>query len=83
MPPWNVAVTPPTVPVGVGFGADVVEPLPSATSPALLAVAFWPIATAPFAFAFAVSPTATLLVPAALAATPAASELTPVAPLLL
>ena len=83
LPPANVAVTPPTVPVGVGFGVDVVEPLPSATSPALLAVAFWPIATEPFAFAFAVSPTATLLAPAALAATPAASELMPVAPLLL
>ncbi|WP_330771983.1 hypothetical protein [Burkholderia cepacia] len=79
----NVAVTPPMVPVGVGFGGEVVDPLPSATSPALLAVAFWPIAIAPFAFAFAVSPTATLLVPAALAATPAASELTPDAPLLL
>ncbi len=82
MPPANVAVTPPMVPVGVGFAVDVMEPLPSATSPALLAVAFWPMATAPFAFAFAVSPTATLLAPAALAATPAARALVPVAPVL-
>jgi hypothetical protein len=45
LPPSNVAVTPPIVPVGVGFAADVVEPLPSATSPALLATALGPIAT--------------------------------------
>ncbi|KVF91426.1 hypothetical protein WJ20_11915 [Burkholderia vietnamiensis] len=45
LPPANVVVTPPTVPVGVGLGAAVTEPLPSATSPALLAMAFGPIAT--------------------------------------
>jgi len=36
---------PPTVPVAVGFAAEVTEPLPSATSPALFATAFGPIAT--------------------------------------
>jgi len=80
LPPANVWVTPPTLPVGVGFGAAVTEPLPSATSPTLFATAFRPIETVPLAFAFALSPTATLLAPAALAATPAASALTPVAP---
>ncbi|KVN47986.1 Tash protein PEST motif family [Burkholderia territorii] len=45
LPPANVEVTPPTVPVGVGVGASLTEPLPSATSPALLAIAFGPIAT--------------------------------------
>lgn len=44
-PPAKFVVTPPTVPVGVGFGAAVVEPLPSATSLALFATAFGPIAT--------------------------------------
>ncbi|VWD51981.1 ATPase [Burkholderia contaminans] len=97
LPPANVLVTPPTVPVGVGLAAAVAEPLPSATLPTLLATAFGPIATALLAFAlaalptatplappaFAALPTATLLAPAAVAATPAASELMPVAPLLL
>ncbi|WP_322089841.1 hypothetical protein [Burkholderia sp. BCC1999] len=45
LPPSNVAVTPPMVPVGVLTGAAVTEPLPSATSPALLATALGPIAT--------------------------------------
>ncbi len=45
LPPANVVVTPPTVPVGVGFGASVTEPSPSATSPVLFATAFGPIAT--------------------------------------
>nr|WP_265096067.1 hypothetical protein [Burkholderia ambifaria] len=45
LPPANVLVTPPTVPVGVAFGVPVTEPLPSATSPVLLAMAFGPIAT--------------------------------------
>nr|WP_310672699.1 hypothetical protein [Burkholderia multivorans] len=40
LPPANVWVTPPTLPVGVGFGAAVTEPLPSATSPMLFATAF-------------------------------------------
>ncbi|KVD48487.1 Tash protein PEST motif family [Burkholderia ubonensis] len=38
-------VTPPIVPVAVGFAAAVTEPLPSATSPVLFATAFGPIAT--------------------------------------
>ncbi|KVN21521.1 Tash protein PEST motif family [Burkholderia pyrrocinia] len=38
-------VTPPIVPVAVGFAAAVMDPLPSATSPALFATAFGPIAT--------------------------------------
>ncbi|MCA8435497.1 hypothetical protein LGN23_36605 [Burkholderia seminalis] len=38
-------VTPPIVPVAVGFAAAVIEPEPSATSPALFATAFGPIAT--------------------------------------
>jgi len=45
LPPANVVVTPPMVPVGVALGAAVTEPLPSATSPVLLAMAFGPIAT--------------------------------------
>ncbi|KVL26142.1 Tash protein PEST motif family [Burkholderia territorii] len=45
LPPANVLVTPPTVPVGVGLAPAVTEPLPSATSPLLLATAFGPIAT--------------------------------------
>ncbi len=45
LPPANVLVMPPTVPVGVAFGVPVTEPLPSATSPVLLAMAFGPIAT--------------------------------------
>ncbi|KVD48486.1 Tash protein PEST motif family [Burkholderia ubonensis] len=38
-------VTPPIVPVAVGFAAAVTEPLPSATSPVLFATALGPIAT--------------------------------------
>jgi hypothetical protein len=45
LPPANVLVTPPTVPLGVAFGVPVTEPLPSATSPVWLATAFGPIAT--------------------------------------
>jgi hypothetical protein len=43
--PANEYVVPPMVAPKVGLAAAVVEPLPSATSPALLATAFGPMAT--------------------------------------
>ena len=63
--------------VGVGLAGAVVEPLPSATLPTLLATAFGPIATALLALALAALPTATPLAPAALAALPTATLLAP------
>ncbi|KAB0644821.1 hypothetical protein [Burkholderia latens] len=81
--PANEYVWPPIVALDVGFDAAVTEPLPSATSPAFVAVAAEPSATVFAPAAFALLPTATPAAPAAVAPTPAASAFTPVAPLLL
>jgi hypothetical protein len=73
---------PPIVALGVGLAAAVTEPEPSATSPALVVAAFWPIATEFAAAPVAPSPSATALAPAEVAFVPMAMASTPVAPLL-
>jgi hypothetical protein len=78
--PANAYCVPPIVAFGVGFGAAVTEPEPNATSPALVAAAFWPMATEFAAAPVAESPNATALAPAAVAFVPIAIALMPLAP---
>nr|WP_244289356.1 hypothetical protein [Burkholderia puraquae] len=77
--PLNVYVTPPIVALDVGFGAAVVEPEPSATSPALFATADAPNATAPAAAAVDVLPSASEPVPCATFELPIATAPSPFA----
>nr|WP_301280478.1 hypothetical protein [Collimonas arenae] len=81
--PANAYEVPPIVTLEVGVDAAVVDPAPSATSPALLATAPEPNARPLVATALAVSPKATDPAPPAVEVLPRATEPWPDAELVL